>query len=202
MPNLILLRHGQSSWNLENRFTGETDIDLTAHGELEAKHAAQLMKNLQLDMAFTSQLIRAKHTLKIVLLELHIKIPIEESSALNERNYGKLQGLNKVAVEKEFGIDQLMLWRRSYDATPPDGESLKATFERVVPYYLKQIEPQLLSGKNVLIVAHGNSLRALMMHLENISTSEIYRTNIATGAPRLYQFTKDLKLTEAHYIIG
>lgn len=201
MPNLILLRHGQSQWNLENRFTGETDIDLTPQGEIEAKHAAQLMKNTTIDIAFTSKLIRALHTLKIVLSTLDIEIPIIESATLNERNYGKLQGLNKADVEKEFGHDQLMLWRRSYDASPPDGESLKTTFERVVPYYQKQIEPYLVSGKNVFIVAHGNSLRALMMHLENISPSEIYRTNIATGAPRLYQFTEDLKLTEAHYLI-
>lgn len=201
MAKLIVLRHGQSIWNLENRFTGEADVDLTIQGQSEAKHAAQLMKDMHLDMAFTSKLIRAIHTLKIVLTELHIKIPIIKSAALNERNYGKLQGLNKAAVEKEFGTEQLMLWRRSYDATPPDGESLKTTFERVIPYYQKEIEPQLLSGKNVLIVAHGNSLRALIMHLENLSPSEIYRTNIATGAPRLYQFTKDLKLTEAHYII-
>jgi len=200
MPVLILLRHGQSVWNLENRFTGDTDIDLTPAGEHEAEVAGTLLKYLHIDVAYTSMLNRAMHTLKIVLAKIGTNIPITRSTALNERNYGDLQGLNKAEIEKQYGTKQLVLWRRSYDTAPPNGESLKDTYNRVIPYYNEEIAPQLQAGKNVLIVAHGNSLRALMMYLEHISVTDIAGINIATGIPRLYTFSGDMKLLDAHYL--
>ena len=200
MPVLILLRHGQSVWNLENRFTGDTDIDLTPVGEQEASLAGTLLKDFHVDVAYTSMLNRAMHTLNIVLATIGTSIPLTRSAALNERNYGGLQGLNKAEVEKQYGTKQLVLWRRSYDTAPPNGESLKDTYNRVIPYYLQEIEPQLKAGKNVLIVAHGNSLRSLMMYLEHISVTDIVGINIATGIPRLYTFSGDMKLLDAHYL--
>ena len=186
MPTLIILRHGQSIWNLENRFTGETNIDLSTYGEAEAKQAGILLKNYKIEIAFTSVLKRAIHTLSIVLKVIDKKIPVVKSEALNERNYGDLQGLNKTETAKKFGVEQVQIWRRSFNIKPPNGESLKDTFDRTIPYYLKEIEPQLKANKNVLIVAHGNSLRALMIYLEKkISDAE---TNLATGIPRVYEF--------------
>ena len=163
MPSLILLRHGQCIWNLENRFTGEEDIDLTLLGEQEARLAGLLLDNYIIDMAFTSTLKRAILTLAIILDEMGKNVPVMKSAALNERNYGDLQGLNKKETADKHGADQVLLWRRSYEASPPNGESLKDTYNRVVPYYKAAIEPELKADKNVLIVAHGNSLRALMI---------------------------------------
>ena len=200
MPVLILLRHGQSVWNLENRFTGDTDIDLTPAGEQEAALAGNLLQDFHVDVAYTSLLNRAMHTLNIVLSKIGTTIPVIRSAALNERNYGSLQGLNKAEVEKQYGTKQLVLWRRSYDTAPPNGESLNDTYNRVIPYYNEEIAPQLQAGKNVLIVAHGNSLRALMMYLEHISVTDITGINIATGIPRLYTFTSDMQLLDAHYL--
>ena len=200
MPVLILLRHGQSVWNLENRFTGDTDIDLTPVGEQEAARAGTLLKDFHIDVAYTSMLSRAMHTLNIVLAKIGTSIPVTRSAALNERNYGSLQGLNKAEVEKQYGTKQLVLWRRSYDTAPPNGESLKDTYNRVIPYYIQEIEPQLKVGKNVLVVAHANSLRALMMYLEHISATDISGVDIATGVPRLYTFSNDMKLLDAHYL--
>ena len=200
MPNLILLRHGLSVWNLENRFTGEVDIDLSPEGEQEAHKAGILLKNYVIDTAFTSVLKRAIHTLSIVLQEMGKTIPTIQTSALNERNYGALQGLNKSDTENQYGAAQVLLWRRSYDTTPPNGESLKNTFDRVVPYYQKNIEPALKADKNILIVAHGNSLRALMMYLENIGSIEISEVVMATGVPRAYELTTDLKLISVKYL--
>ena len=200
MPLLILLRHGQSLWNLENRFTGEVDIDLTPQGEIEARNAGIILKKYPIDAAYTSVLIRATHTLEIVIQEIGKDIPVGRSAALNERNYGDLQGLNKTETEQKFGAAQVLLWRRSFDTVPPHGESLKNTYDRVIPYYQKEIEPELKLNKNILIVAHGNSLRALMMYLENISPTEIAEINIATGIPRLYEFTSDLKLIKVEYL--
>ncbi len=200
MPLLILLRHGQSIWNLENRFTGETDIDLSPLGEEEAKRAGLLLKKYIISEAFTSVLKRSIHTLEIVLQEIGKDIPVIQSSALNERNYGDLQGLNKTETEQKYGANQVLLWRRSYDTAPPHGESLKNTFDRVVPYYKKEIEPQLKIGKSILVVAHGNSLRALMMHLEGINATDIAEVNIATGIPRAYEYTKALNLLSVQYL--
>ena len=201
MPLLILLRHGQSLWNLENRFTGITDIDLTPQGEKEAENAGLLLKNYPVDAAYTSVLKRAINSLNIILKEIGKEdIPVIQSAALNERNYGDLQGLNKTETAQKYGDAQVLLWRRSYETAPPNGESLKNTYDRVVPYYQKEIEPQLRLDKNILIVAHGNSLRALMMYLENISPQEIAEVNIETGIPRLYAFTMTLNLLNVHYL--
>lgn len=200
MPILILLRHGQSLWNLENRFTGIIDIDLSPLGLKEAAQAGELLKQYRIDIAYTSMLIRAIHTLEIVLKVLNITIPVRKTAALNERCYGELQGLNKAEVEKKYGADQYLLWRRGYQTAPPLGESLKNTYERLIPFFIKEIQPQLKADKNILIVAHGNSLRALMMFLEAIKPEEITTVEIATGIPRKYSFDKNLQLVEVSYI--
>ena len=201
MSNLIIIRHGQSEWNLENRFTGSNDIELTLGGEIEAKNAGRLIKKYPIDEAFTSVLLRAIHTLTIVLKEIDkMSIPVTKSACLNERSYGDLQGLNKLEMIKKYGSAQVLSWRRGYDIVPPGGESLKDTYNRVVPYYTKEIEPRLRAGKNILIVAHGNSLRALMMHLEKISETKIADTNLATGAPRLYEFDSSMVVSRVSYV--
>ena len=199
MPLLILLRHGQSTWNLENRFTGITDIDLSLLGISEAENAGKLLKQFPIDLIFTSVLKRAIHTAAIVLNELGRSIPIIQNSALNERNYGDLQGLNKDDTISKYGEAQVHLWRRSYETAPPNGESLKNTFDRVIPYYKVKIEPELKT-KNVLIAAHGNSLRALIMYLENINPVAISDFNIATGVPRVYEFNAEMKLQKVYNI--
>ena len=200
MPRLIILRHGQSLWNLKNLFTGEVDVDLTAHGEEEAKNAGMLLKCIPIDVAFTSVLKRAIHTLDIILNETGAQIPILRSSALNERNYGKLQGMNKSETLKKYGAKKVLLWRRSFNIKPPGGESLKDTFNRVIPYYLKEILPYLKVNRTVLVVAHGNSLRALMMYLENLNEQQIESIEIATGSPKLCEFSINLKLISATYL--
>lgn len=200
MSILIILRHGQSIWNLENRFTGETDVDLSPQGELEAHRAGKLLKPYKFDMVFTSILLRAIHTLKIVLNEIGEDLPIIESKQLDERNYGDLQGLNKSETEQIYGVEQVHLWRRSFEVKPPNGESLKDTFDRTVPYFKTFIEPHLKENKNILIVAHGNSLRALMMYLEDISPDAISGINLETGIPRVYQFSDNFKLLSAEYL--
>jgi len=200
LPKLILLRHGQSLWNLKNLFTGEVDVELTVQGEEEAKNAGMLLKGFPIDIAFTSILKRAIHTLDILLAEIGTPIPIIRSPALNERNYGELQGMNKAETAKKYGTEKVLLWRRSFAIRPPGGESLKDTFHRVVPYYVKEILPFLKIGKTVLIVAHGNSLRALMMYLEELDEQEIEMVEIATGVPRLYEFSNDMKLVKAAYL--
>ncbi|GAL84185.1 phosphoglyceromutase [Sporocytophaga myxococcoides] len=195
MAQLIIVRHGQSVWNLENRFTGMTDVDLTPLGREEAKQAGILLKPYNFEIAFTSVLRRAIETLNIILRECDkIRIPVFGSPALNERHYGDLQGLNKKQTELKYGEQQFLLWRRSYDVAPPHGESLKDTRNRVVPYYQKEIESKLKAGKNILISAHGNSLRALMMYMENISPEEIPNITLATGVPRVYEFDQDMKV--------
>ena len=199
MPLLILLRHGQSVWNLENRFTGITDIDLSLLGISEAENAGKLLKQFPIDLIFTSVLKRAIHTAAIVLNELGRSIPIIQNSALNERNYGDLQGLNKDDTISKYGEAQVHLWRRSYETAPPNGESLKNTFDRVIPYYKVKIEPELKT-KNVLIAAHGNSLRALIMYLENINPVAISDFNIATGVPRVYEFNAEMKLQKVYNV--
>ena len=195
MGILIFLRHGQSTWNLENRFTGSEDVDLTSLGIEEARNASLFLKYYTIDFAFTSVLKRAVHTLEIILNKIGLNIPVFKSAALNERDYGDLQGMNKAATIKKYGEAQVLDWRRSYQIAPPNGESLKDTYQRVIPYYLAEIEPKLKAGKTILIVAHGNSLRALVMYLEDISEKYIADFEIATGVLRVYHFDEKLKIT-------
>ena len=202
MPLLILLRHGQSTWNLENKFTGNVDVELTWQGTQEAIRAGDLLKPYSINMAYTSVLKRAIQTLEIVLHEIDKTIPITQSPALNERNYGDLQGMDKRQMERRYGVAQVFLWRRSFDSAPPHGESLKDAFERVTTYYRNEIEPELRKNNSILVVAHGNSLRALMMYLENISPQEISEINIPTGVPRVYEYDAVFRLVEARYIKG
>ena len=202
MPHLIILRHGQSEWNLQNRFTGIADIDLTEVGKAEARRAGQIIKSFWIDAAFTSILRRAIHTLEIVLEELpQSGIPVTKAAELDERDYGDLQGLDKAAVAAKYGDAQVLIWRRSFEIAPPGGESLQDTYNRVIPYYQKNIAPLLLGGKHILIVAHGNSLRALMMYLENISPEAIAEINLPTGLPRLYQFDSSLQLQKVNDLL-
>jgi 2,3-bisphosphoglycerate-dependent phosphoglycerate mutase len=201
MALLVLVRHGQSQWNLENRFTGEVDVDLTPLGREEARMAGKKLKEIPFGFAFTSLLKRAEESLELILKELdHPNVPIARSQALNERNYGMLQGLNKAETAEKYGSRQVEIWRRSYDIAPPGGESLKETAARVIPYYRGFIEPRIRESQNVLIVAHGNSLRALMMWLENIGPEAIAEVNIPTSIPRLYRFNADFKTEEPEYL--
>ena len=201
MSKLVIVRHGQSQWNLENRFTGWIDIDLSPAGEKEAISSGEKLKNYKFDEAFTSDLKRAQRTLEIILKETgQSEIPVEKDKALNERMYGDLQGMNKDECRAKFGDDQVKIWRRSYDTPPPNGESLKDTADRVLPYYFSRIEPELRKGKNILISAHGNSLRALIMHLEKLSKEEILQTEIPTGKPKEYIFDDNLNVTETKYL--
>ena len=200
MALLLFVRHGQSLYNLENRFTGTLDIPLTLLGKKQAKSAGKKLKGYIFSMAYTSMLVRAQESLQIILKEMQVKIPIVKNSAFNERMYGSLQGLNKEETAKKYGLAQVEIWRRSYDVCPPGGESLLDTYNRVIPYYKTQIEPKLKMGQNVLIVAHGNSLRSLMMYLENINPLDIVKVNIPTGLPRVYDFNKQLQLSGVKYL--
>ncbi|SIT23177.1 phosphoglycerate mutase [Chryseobacterium ureilyticum] len=196
MTKLFLVRHGQSLWNLENRFTGWQDIDITEVGIEEAKKAGISLKKEKIDIAFTSVLIRAKHTLSIILDEIgKPNIPVIMDKALNERSYGNLEGLNKAETALKYGDEQVHTWRRSYDVVPPGGESLKDTYNRVIPYFEKEIVPFLKKGENVLIVAHGNSLRSLIMYLEHLSPEEILEREIATGVPVTYTFDENFHVS-------
>ena len=223
---LILCRHGESEWNLENRFTGWADVDLSPKGKQEAKDAGLTLKHEQLsfDLAYTSVLKRATRTLWIMLEEMSLTwIPVINAWELNERHYGALQGLNKSQVVAEYGEEQVQIWRRSYDTPPPAlnndderhprfeiryasvsdlpaSESLKDTLLRVKPYWQRQIMPSLLGNQNVLIVAHGNSLRAMVKMIENISDKEIMDFNIPTGIPLAYEFNENLKPIKQGFI--
>ncbi len=201
MPLLTLIRHGQSTYNLENRFTGTVDVPLTPLGEEEARDAGKKLKGLKYDRAYTSMLKRAQESLNIILAEIEqTDIPIIMNAALDERMYGSLQGLNKAETAAKYGDAQVEIWRRSYAVRPPNGESLEDTFDRTVPYYKLEIEPKLKAGENILIVAHGNSLRALMMYLEHIDQETIAHVNIPTGKPRLYTLAEDLKIDHVTYL--
>lgn len=192
MPYLILLRHGESQWNLENRFTGWVDVDITEKGQSEARRAGDQLKEYPIDYVFTSVLKRAIHTCELALESAGKSgLPFERSQKLNERHYGDLQGLNKDEVGREYGQEQLKIWRRSYDIPPPNGESLKMTQERVLPYFHEKVMPILQSGKNVLITAHGNSLRALIAELDKLTPQEILELNIPTGTPIIYNLHQD-----------
>ncbi|MFQ5451854.1 MAG: 2,3-diphosphoglycerate-dependent phosphoglycerate mutase [Nitrospinaceae bacterium] len=229
MLKLVLLRHGQSQWNLENRFTGWTDVDLTPQGEKEAHEAAKLLREggYLFDMAFTSVLKRAIRTLWIVMDEMDLMwIPVYRSWRLNERHYGALQGLNKAETAARHGADQVLIWRRSYAIQPPPlpedddrfpgldpryaglapedlprTEALKDTVQRFLPYWFEEIVPILKAGKKVLICAHGNSLRALVKHLDHISDEKIVELNIPTGIPLVYELDDDLN-ARTHYYLG
>jgi 2,3-bisphosphoglycerate-dependent phosphoglycerate mutase len=200
MAQLVIVRHGQSQWNLENRFTGWVDVDLAPKGIEEAHAAGQKLKEFKFDMAYTSALKRAQRTLDIILGEMGVELPITRNEALNERMYGDLQGMNKDEARKEFGEEQVHIWRRSYDVPPPGGESLELTAKRVLPYFEADIVPQLKAGKNIIIAAHGNSLRALVMALEKLSPEQILKTEIPTGAPRLYELDENLEVQNAEYL--
>jgi len=195
MAQLVLFRHGQSIWNLENKFTGWVDVDLSEKGIQEAISAGHKIKGMHFDLAYSSVLIRAQKTLTLAL-ESSGHPPVETiyHQALNERMYGDLQGLDKSETAKKYGEEQVKIWRRSYDIAPPNGESLKDTAARVIPYFTTEIEPLLKQGKNIVIVAHGNSLRALVMHLEKMSPEQILEFEIGTAQPRLYEMDEHLKV--------
>ncbi len=201
MARLVLLRHGESQWNLENRFTGWVDVPLTPRGIQEAKNAGDKLRGFTFDRAFTSVLARANETLRLALEAIgQSSLPIVKDKALNERMYGELQGLNKAETAKKYGEAQVKIWRRSYDIPPPGGESLKDTAERVLPYYEQTIKPYLMKGETILIAAHGNSLRALTMELEQLSREQVLELNIPTGAPVLYELDGAGKVVSHRYL--
>ena len=198
MATLIIFRHGQSVWNLENKFTGWVDVELTPKGVEEAKAAGEKLKGFTFDYAYASDLKRAQNTLKISLETAgHKPLTPTYNKALNERMYGDLQGLNKADTAAKYGDEQVKIWRRSYDIAPPNGESLKDTAARVIPYFESEIVPKLKAGKNVVVAAHGNSLRALIMYLEKMTPAQILEFEIGTGVPRIYELDKDLNVLSA-----
>ncbi len=229
MKRLVLLRHGESVWNQENRFTGWTDVDLSEKGKAEALNAAKLLKenNFTFDRAYTSVLKRAIRTLWITLDEMNLMwIPVERAWQLNERHYGALQGLNKSETADKYGEEQVKIWRRSYDVCPPkldkgddrfpgkdpryncipedkipSGECLKDTLERLLPYWNKVLAPSIKAGNDIIIVAHGNSLRALVQYLDKMSNEDIVKLNIPTGTPLVYELNDDLTPIR-HYYLG
>ncbi len=191
---LVLVRHGQSAWNLTNLFTGWRDIDLTDQGIAEARAAGRKLvgQNIRFDVAFTSALKRAQRTLDLMLEEMgQTNVPVFKDQALNERDYGDLSGLNKDDARAKWGEDQVQIWRRSYDVAPPGGESLRDTAARVLPYYIQEILPRVLRGEQVLISAHGNSLRALVMVLEKLGPEGIIKRELQTGVPIIYRLNAD-----------
>src|ERR1043166_7761870 len=191
---LVLVRHGQSDWNLKNLFTGWKDPDLTEQGVAEAKDPGRKLKaqGLKFDVAFTSVLTRAQHTLDLILSEIgQTGLPTHKNLALNERDYGDLSGLNKDDARKKWGEEQVLIWRRSYDVPPPGGESLKDTLARTLPYFVQEILPCVLRGERVLGSAHGNSLRALIRVLEKLSPEQILKRELATGVPIIYRLNTD-----------
>lgn len=199
MSTLVIFRHGQSVWNLENKFTGWVDVELTPKGVEEAKAAGQKLKDFKFDEGYTSDLKRAQNTLTIALEVCgQDKINITKDAALNERMYGDLQGLNKADTAAKYGDEQVKIWRRSFDIAPPNGESLKDTAARVIPYFEKEIAPKLKTGKNIVVAAHGNSLRALIMHLEKMTPAQILEFEIGTGVPRVYELNSDLSIKKVY----
>ena len=191
MARLILIRHGQSVWNAENRFTGWTDVDLSERGVKEAEEAGNELRDQVIDVIHTSDLIRAKRTADIVMrANVSSKDVVTKSDwRLNERNYGALQGLNKAETAEKHGAEQVRIWRRSFDVAPPEGESLEMTAKRTIPYFEEEILPDLESGESVLVSAHGNSLRSIVMHIEGISPEDIVSFEIQTGVPRYYDYS-------------
>lgn len=200
MAKLVLVRHGKSEWNALGLWTGWTDISLNEEGRQEAREAGEAIKDISFDFAYTSALKRAIETLDEIKQVLHQDIPTIENKALNERDYGDLAGKNKWKIKEEYGDEQFMKWRRGWDDVLPHGESLRDVYERVVPYFEKEILPKLKEGKNVLVAAHGNSLRALVKYLEHISDKEIPSLEIATGEVYVYDVDKDGKITDKHIL--
>ncbi len=188
---LILVRHGLSVYNDQNRFTGWKDVELNEQGINEAKQAVSLLEEINFDMAFTSKLKRASDTLSLILKGIEQDIPIEKDLALNERDYGDLVGQNKAEASKKFGDEQVQIWRRSYDIPPPGGESLKDTADRVIPYLNKKILPEVYSGKNIIVSAHGNSIRAIVMALKEFTPEEILKTEIGWCEPWIFEFENE-----------
>jgi 2,3-bisphosphoglycerate-dependent phosphoglycerate mutase len=202
---LVLVRHGQSDWNLKNLFTGWKDPDLTEKGQAEAKAAGQRLKALGLnfDIAFTSALTRAQHTCKLILNELgQSELKTIREQALNERDYGDLSGLNKDDARAKWGEEQVHVWRRSYDVPPPNGESLKDTVARVLPYYCQEILPRVLNGERVIVAAHGNSLRALVMVLDRLTPDTIPSMELDTGVPLVYRLNADSTVESKKVLIA
>jgi 2,3-bisphosphoglycerate-dependent phosphoglycerate mutase len=201
MGKLILLRHGESQWNLENRFTGWVDIPLTDKGRQEALRAGQRLRDIKFDRGFTSVLIRAIESLEYALQGAGQEgIPVEKDKALNERMYGDLQGLNKEETAQKYGAEQVHIWRRSYDVQPPNGESLKDTAARTLPYFNARILPHVVKGENIIVVAHGNSLRSIVMELDKLSKEDVLKLNLATGVPIVYDINKNSEVVQKDII--
>ena len=198
MARLILLRHGQSEWNAANKFTGWTDVDLSEKGEAEAATAGEQLADFRIDVVHTSDLIRAQRTANIVMQHNRASsdVPTHQDYRLNERHYGALQGLDKDETRAKYGAEQVHIWRRSYDVPPPEGESLAMCAERTLPYLKEEIMPNLEAGKNVLVAAHGNSLRSIVMDIEGLSKEEVLSLEIPTGVPILYEFDGAFTRTE------
>jgi len=190
MARLILVRHGQSVWNASNRFTGWTDVGLSEQGVEEAEDAGRQLSEIRIDVVHTSDLVRAQRTAEIIMRhnEASEDVPTNYDWRLNERHYGALQGLNKAETAEQHGAEQVHIWRRSFDVAPPEGESLEMTAERTIPYFTEEIVPDLVSGKNVLVSAHGNSLRSIVMHIDGISPEDIVSLEIPTGEPIHYSY--------------
>lgn len=202
---LVLVRHGESEWNRKNLFTGWRDPDITEKGVAEAHRAGKFLhdKNLKFDIAYTSVLLRANRTLDIILGELdQAQLATVKDQALNERDYGELSGLNKDEARKRWGEEQVLVWRRSYDIAPPGGESLKDTAARVLPFYKRRIWPDVKAGRNVIVAAHGNSIRALIMYLEELTAKQILEREVATGAPIVYKLTSHGHVQERQDLVN
>lgn len=191
MPKLVLVRHGQSLWNQENRFTGWVDVPLTKQGEEEARRAGASLRGIPFDVAYTSALKRAQRTLDIILATIPLDLPIISDKALNERDYGDLSGLNKDDMRKKYGEEQVHIWRRSFDVRPPGGEALKDTAERTLPFFERAVLGDIRQGKSVLVAAHGNSNRSIVMDLEKLSPDQILALELPTGVPRVYDLEPD-----------
>ncbi len=197
MGILVLVRHGQSQWNLENKFTGWVDVPLSDQGIEEAKRAGKHLKSIQFTQAFTSNLKRAQETLRLILESIDQSgIKITKNEALNERHYGDLQGLDKAETAKKYGDEQVHIWRRSYDIAPPNGESLKDTAARTLPYFKEKILPKVRSGENIIIAAHGNSLRSIVMELDQLTKEQVLELNIATASPIVYEIDASGKILQ------
>jgi 2,3-bisphosphoglycerate-dependent phosphoglycerate mutase len=202
VPILALVRHGQSIWNLEDRFTGWVDVPLSERGEEEARIAGELLKDYKFDVAYTSALSRAQDTLAIMMESFEVEIPVIRNEALNERMYGDLQGLNKQRTREKYGEEIVKLWRRSYDIPPPGGEALKDTAARTLPFYERAIVGDFSVGKNVLVVAHGNSNRSIAMALEGLSPEEVVSLELATGVPYVYEVDRAGKMLSRQTLGG